>query len=536
MIKSLEKLNKKLEDIQKKLPNMRSDAADEQLLLNKKTQGYVDELTEVEDGIFEMLKNRTINLMPTEPNPVTEELFKESESYRQVMKMLGKDEEFIERFGFDRTIYEVGNAKDVNRVNHVIRDFIKDMRSIGIVLQYDNFNYSSFTLKYMKKFFEEMENENSFTYNMRKTFDNIYWECPKLLTHLELCIRGLVNNNKRIIIKHINHLLNKSLVNVNCTLDNLVDKYVKTRIQYEEMRDTDAYNIIEYFKTHRDTLPKYMTPSVQFDQVLSTVTDTDKFYRANQEERIYIFKNINDLYYAVKEYEAYDKFKYIYDYLDDIFAKKETFKGVYQAKLKEITALERVKNKLDKKVNFLISRRKRVNENNKSKLNDLTTQIKELNVELDKKIAEIKEAYEEANDMRFKEMVGQKLMPSSTIYEVTLFLSRFYSLLYNLIEKNNKDYDDEQIYEAVDEFRHIQYSAHLDIFKSISFLELDRLKELIENKFNLYGINASIPSTSSGEYANLLENLTTLMRFNNLEMLSLKPEDVDIMLKVNDKL
>ena len=246
MIKSVKDLDKRLNDIQDEIINLKSDSLIDEIKNNEYLEELLNELNEIKSVVKEILVDKYNEVIPSDENPILRDLFNESEQYRSIMKMTGKDSLFIERFGFDRTIYEVGNGTNVDQLNDSLKSFILDMDSIGIELDYTHFNYSVFSTKYMKVFFENLDSEN-YQIIMKKCFVNIYWECPQLLVHLEMCVRCLIYENKSIIVKHLNRLLNDNLKNLNITKNDLLPLYTKTKKKFMDLRDKDFYHIYLFY-------------------------------------------------------------------------------------------------------------------------------------------------------------------------------------------------------------------------------------------------------------------------------------------------
>ena len=532
MIKSVEGLHERLEKINETLPSLHSNVASEQVENNEKIAKLVKEIDGYMGDVADILDKRIADIEPTEEDPTINELYVDSEHLRMIIKLLGKDEEFVERFGFDRTIYEIGHAKSVDRVNEVLKEFIADMKTIGIELSVDDFNYSTFTHDYMGECFANLKNEK-YLIVMKQVFDDLYWECPKLLVHLELCVRNLVLKNKKLIVKHINALIAKYLKNINIEKDEVINEYVKVRNNYDELKQCDEFNIYSYFKRNPGELDAYIVPSVQFDQVISSVTDGSAYYNLSDEEKKLFLNNIEDLAYELREYELVEKFKKLFQFIQNIYNKQDANKGEYKAKVKEIAKLERGKTKLDRKVNRLLAKRNRINDNDKEKINALNFDIKSLYNELEKQVMAIKTALDEANRLKFEESIKTVLTPSSNIYDVACLFSKYYGILYDEVAKSGK-FEDNEIVELVDEFRHIQYNAHLTIMKSVPFLETNTIKELIEQKFNLYNINITLESYDSDEFITLKKNVATLVRYNKLLSVSLTPEDIRVMINYSD--
>jgi hypothetical protein len=532
-INTVDKLNKYLDKIVKELPKLRSDVASEQVVNNQKMEDYLTELREYEQEIYEIVKQKLAAVTPFDENPAVSEKYEESEKYRAILKLTGKDEDFEERFGFDRTVYEIGHAKDVDRVNEVLKDFVIDMEHIGIKLVGSNFNYSTFTQRYMDAFFENMNNSR-YLLIMKNVFNSIYWECPLLLTHLELCVKNLITNNKKVIIRHINTLLDQNLKEVNSTREDIHDLYTKTRIEYEDMRLYDPYNILDYFDNNRQETRKFYTDSDDFKAVLNTVADANEYIHASRDDKRFMLKSIKELYFDVLEYQKVEKFKKLFKFLADIYENRDNIKDNLKEKQKEISKLEKEKAGLDRKVHSLVRKRNALSIiNAKDRINDINDKIKEIEGQLEIKIGEIKKNHDELNFEFFQNTLCKTFNQSTSLFEAAEFFSKFYGILYNQVSADNMIERDE-IEPRVDEFRHIQYMARSTIMKSVPFTDTKAVKALIEKKYSLYNMKFELAAIDDADFSKFLDNLDTLVKYGALEENVLDIETCDMILKFKD--
>lgn len=533
MINTVEKLSKYLDKIVKELPKLRSDVASEQVVNNQKMEDYLTELRDYEEEIYEIVKQKLASVTPFDENPAVSEKYEESETYRSILKLTGKDEDFEERFGFDRTVYEIGHAKDVDRVNEVLKDFINDMEHIGIKLMGSNFNYSTYTERYMDSFFENMNNSR-YLLIMKNVFNSIYWECPLLLTHLELCVKNLIINNKKVIIRHLNTLLDSNLKEVGSSREEIHDLYEKTRIQYEDMRLYDPYNLLDYFDNNRQETRKFYTESDDFKNVLNTITDATEYLHSSRDDKKFMLKSIKELYYDVLEYQKVERFKKQFKFLADIYGNKDNIKDNLKDKQKVISKLEKEKAALDKKINSLIRKRNGFSIiNSKDRINEINDRIKELDGELEIKIDEIKKNYDELNFEFFQNTLCKTFNPSTSLFDAAVFFSKFYGILYNQIASDNM-IEREEVEPRVDEFRHIQYMARSTIMKSIPFTDTKAVKALIEKKYSLYNMHFELADIEDADFSKFLDNLDTLVKYGALEENVLDIETCDMILKFKD--
>lgn len=533
MIKSVQGLEKRLGRIEKDIFDLKSDVALEQLENNKWLTEIVDELTIIKEDVSEILFDKYKDVVPEDENPVIGELFSHSEQLRSIMKMLGKDSEFVERFGFDRTIYEVGNGTNVDELNETLKNFILDMDSIGIELDYTNFNYSVFTTKYMKVFFENVDNEN-YRIIMKKCFVNIYWECPELLTHLELCVRCLVFNNKSMIVRHLNHLLENNLKKVGCDKNDLISLYVKTKKKFLDLREADFYHIYSFFKSNPNEIAKYVNDNTYYT-TLGKFTDVNKFSSYSDEDKKFFMTNIRELYNDLNEYKMLSKFRGIFYYLIDLLKTADPDAQVkYKIARKDANKYEAIKTNLDKKLGFLIKKRDYLSDKNKEKMNKVNEQIKEYSARVSSEIVAIKNEIDLIGHMRFLIDFKTEINETSTLFEVAYFVSKYYGELTDIV-REKKLIDEDRVRDYVDEFRHIQYDPNLTVMNNVAFISIDDINELIERKYGMHDIKINIPDDET-ELNNMLDDLKYLIRFDNIELLKLAPEDIQILLKVRDKM
>lgn len=529
MIKDKITFNNRLKRLEKDIFSLKSDVASEQVINNEELEKILFELDEYEDIVFEVLKSSYEEVVPDKESKVVLDLFKESEEYRSIIKMMGKSSLFVERFGFDRTIYEIGNGKSVDRVNEVIKEFINDMDTIGISLTYKDFDYSIYTLKYMEVFFNNIKSRN-YLFIMRQCFDNLYWDSPVLLTHLELCVRNLVYKYKKIIVNHIDKLINYSLKKNNITINDLHDKYISSKIHFDEVRMADFYNIFDYFKNNHNEIDKYITGSPEFNTAVGKLFDVTSFNSMRTQDKKFISDNIKSFYYDLIEYKMTNKFKDVFNYVRKILETSNDEVSVYKSTLGSLKKLEREKNKYNSKLIYLFNKRDRIDIKSKDRINKINEEIKVLNAKLTKVIESIKENTDILSNKRFIIDLKKDINSTSTIYKVAYFLSKYYRELYNIFI--SLGYTDD-VDKLVDEFRHIQYIANLNVIDTVSFYDIDSIKELILKKYSMFDINVLIPDDYN-ELDKVFEQLLFFIRYDNIEHLSYDAEEIKVLVEMSE--
>ena len=175
-----------------------------------------------------------------------------------------------------------------------------------------------------------------------------------------------------------------------------------------------------------------------------------------------------------------------------------------------------------------------LSEKHKEKINKYNEQIKNLSVQVSEQIAAIKNEVDLIADLRFLIDFKGEISETSTLYEVVYFASKYYGELTKIVDACNLT-SDSKIEAFVDEFRHIQYDPNLTIMKNVAFTNIETVKELIEKKYRMHDINITIFEDDI-LLDGLLEDLRYLMRYENIEILDVTPDDIKILLEVGEKL
>ena len=136
--------------------------------------------------------------------------------------------------------------------------------------------------------------------------------------------------------------------------------------------------------------------------------------------------------------------------------------------------------------------------------------------------------------MRFYLDFMEDITATTTIYELTYFVSRYYGILSEIVKDKDLT-DEENIFQFVDEFRHIQYSPNLTIMNNVSFLNIDDINDLLERKYSMHGIKVNVV-VDDKEILNIMSDLKYLMRWQNLKLIGISPEDIKILLLVDEKI
>ena len=157
---------------------------------------------EVVEGEITKRRNRYLSL---EDDPNIDKLTKNIELLLPQIPLLNKYNSSYEKSNLDIILYELGHfyKTDLDKVNKDINRALEVFSLVGIPLSIEDFNFSYYSGNYMKRFLSNEVNDDI----LKKDFEEIYWKCPDIITHITLNFKYLYYKNKKKFDLYYDHLV-----------------------------------------------------------------------------------------------------------------------------------------------------------------------------------------------------------------------------------------------------------------------------------------------------------------------------------------
>lgn len=447
--------------------------------VKNKTEEYI----ELKDKVYQELERRVIELTPKENNDQYINIEKGIKSYKDIIKYNNKYNTIYEKLDFDKIITDMGDIDIANlsEVNNFIKQILEIFTSANINLTINDFDYSMYTKEYMNVYFNNI-NEESFNDKMKNIFDEIYWECPNLITHLKLNIRYIYNKYNKDLELFFNNKNNEVLQNNNTTKEDYINNYVSLVKQLINAKEKDSYLLSDKFLKSEISIYDYLDDTPQVRKNFNRFLFDNEFKNLNEKEQNDLYIEIKNLKYVIVELNNYNLYK---EFLKDIITRykaKETYKGLYQNKLKEIEKAEK------DRINL-------INQYNKKESKFFFFKKKEdknlVKVKINEQIKQLDSLYNELDDCNINEIIASRLDETSTIYDALEICSSYYNYFkrtYQKLESNTKDINFTSEYEKI--FNYVN-DVNNTFIKKIKFLEEIEISDIIFDKYKLLNINIS---------------------------------------------
>ena len=445
---------------------------------NKKNEKiYITKVMEVLDKYKEIKKiteseiiKRKNRYESLEKNTKIDALTTKINSIKQLLPLINPYGSSYEKSNLDKVLYELGHfyENDLEKVNEDIKKTIQIFETVGVLLDIDNFNYSFYSKKYMTKFLENKTQE------LKQYFEELYWKCPDIITHITLNFKYLYYQNKKKFDLYYN--------TKKFELINLKEEYENLYKEKEELIRTSAFLLQQSFLENKLNINDY------------TIDKVSKAYKSIvSEEKIDLIKNeVIKLYNNVIEYKNYLEFIPIIDNIKELYKEKDKYKNIYLNKKKEIEKLEKKLYKNTKALFKITKERK----------------FEVINSLVNNEIIELKQKYNELEYNYFLEQI-MNLDESTTIYDLfNLALSN-----YNYLMKN------EEI--DIKKLNSFITNPRINILKNILINDTKDISMLIIDRYNLFGFELKKEQLEQSNLDNLIKELEIILGSIEMEKLGI---------------
>lgn len=486
---------------------------------NKKDAvNYINEFMVYYDGLTNILNSRIDDIRNSKDNYVLNELYKTNETYFSIIKLLGEDEDYLNRLGFDSLLYTIKTSSKANDINRSFLSIINSLNKMGIIVNTQDFKFITHVNNYITEVFKAIDNGSEKELNaFLKEEMTIYSNFSK---YLYLTVLNLLNNLKPRLIKYLNRTIHNKLINVKSDEVDIYNKYFKTRKEYINLLGNDDATILEYFQNNKRKMGLYVENNKKINAIISSISNIKIYSKYTEQERVFYTNNLIELYWDLDEYKFVNDYKYLFDYVENSL--NTVFKLNDYRKNKK--SLEIIKRRILKTNKFLVKEMEKLNKVLVMD-SDLFYKIQEktqnISRELDELVDTNMELLTDYSFLKFRKNIHETINEKSTIHDVLKVLNNNFEVLKSISRGDISD-----IYE-------MEYFHHLSLLDNIYYNHIDSIKYLIEQKYNLYNINISIPDLETKEYEELKDDLSFLIRY--LIMLNKKISIDDIKIIISKK-
>lgn len=499
----------------------------------KNAELYVKKVTEIKEGyqkyleeVITEIKRRAHKINSIKESPEIKQVEKELKKF-EGLDLLGAGNTSYEKMKLDELLFILRRfyKNNLEQVNENILACIRRFGEVGVELKVDDFNYSPFAKRYMKRFFKEYKKGDVNSQNMKDTFEKLYWECPDIIVHIELNIRYLYLKHEKEIDRHFANENKEILRDLETSDRDYLEKYKTLRLKLDDLNSVDKKVMLDKF-LNKELDPKDYEESATEKQISKMLAEPYETYtKADLNE---ITENIVKLSKTLEEYQNYLKYKYVYEAVLKIYKEKDKYKNGYEKQKKEIQKLESKLEKTNKKYE------------NTDKFKEMfifkknsAEKLKTLTIDINNQISAIKELYRKIDSIKVYDKFASMLTDNSTIHEALFLAGSFYTFLVEAIIEEIQDIPEKEINENVKEIRNFITSPYITIINNVTIKEDKDMALMIKDKYNLFKINVKKEDLEETTIGSLVNTVDSIINAHNIENSGLEIDDVKFILKAN---
>ncbi len=401
-----------------------------------------------------------------------------------------------EKLGFDKIVYQLSHYQEGDLINNN-RNILKAIniyKAANIALTPEDFNYTKFVNNYMPMFFGKVLTVQ----DIKKTFDDIYWQCPNIMTQIELNLRYIYNKNIKKVQAYIDGVNKQISERFKNSSNSLLDDY-----NYLRKKDENYFSgnnlIVDFYSQSKD-IDDYTDEKV--DPIISSIFGENSF----DESKINL---VNQLKNSLIEYKNYLKYKDLIDKIKEIYA-EQLEKDFMKKQNKKISDLEKKLFKLNKKFSNKFS----------------STSVDKLEPQINGLINEIKAVYNEIDANMFKIIVKEHIQDNSTIFKSLLLVYQYYAVLADYFKEKNPEITYEQIDTEIQDFYNFIMDPDNTMINNIMVLEEKEISDIISTNYKMLNISIGESLADEDSIDTLLNNLEKIIINHNLKNLDISISDL----------
>ena len=484
-----------------------------------KRKEYINETEEkygeYKKEILEILSKRYNDQVNIEVNPEISNLEKRLKTIEDVIFLLNDEQTSYERMGLDKNIYKLEKyyKENFENVNEQISQCLRKFEIVGIKLNKEDFNYSTYVTEYMNTFFSEYEHQKVNTDILKTKFEEIYWKCPDIIIHIELNFRNIYLEKKGTIDKYFEREKAEILKKWEKSPIDIKKTYMDLKQQKIEKEQIDKKLLIDKFINGKLNT-KNFTDDKFSKNVQKVLPDSvfEKIYTDNE-----IAENINKFLNSLYEYRNYMEFKFIVEDVKKYYNNKEQYKKSCVEIRKKIDAEEKKLAKNNKSAGvFFIFKSKKDNGTNNS------TQL----------IKDIEDLYKQLDLNTFYEKVATKINEASTIQDVLNLAVEYYEYMISCMIKNQEDISQEEMDLKIEELKEFLNNPYNTIINNIGFLEEKDVVLIIKDRYKLLDFMIEKDDLDINNLDSLISTIEDIQMNINLYKSGINIKDIEQMQKI----
>lgn len=475
--------------------------------------------------VYFELDSRITKLLPINNDLMFDEMAKDIDKYENLVIEINDKLSVSVKMNLEILLSSITDTISLEQLNTKIRTFIDNFKEANIVLTSDDFSYSMFTKTYMDMYFENID-KYDFKDIASVCFQKVYFECPKIIMHIKMCLRSIINKYDAQLVKYMDEKTKKELEEENVEKKQVIPEYLRNKTEYMWSLKKDPYRNLDKFLSKKESIADYLIDSPTRESKFSTFAIGGSYSSLDEEAEAKFDMVIRDFYGVLGELREFYRYEVILKDLIKRYKEKESSKATFDQKSKEVAESEKVRQKLLK--DYLNS--------GKPKLfgflgKDLTKVSK---LHINEELVKLNQLYVELDNAAFNNKIATILDDAASIYDI--FETSLLSFSY-IEKKFIETFGEEDDFDLEKEFkRYIKFlfSSFNDFLRKVNGLVDYDITKIVADKYKILGLNIDVENISRDNIGSTKEVLEFVINSLCIEENDLNSEMINYICKIKE--
>lgn len=482
----------------------------------------IDKFTRYQKDIYKLIKKKVNEIYPKD-NTLEYDKYREKLSNYKKTIIFNSDKysSFFKLNIFSLiSKIDIDDSVSLNDINDILSKIFNIFKDAGVNLNATDFSYSMFTYEYMSLFINSFGN-NNFNDIMKKSFDNIYWECPDIIKHIKLNLWFLMDKYKEKLDIYSKSRAIELLNSTGLSKTELLNNYLKDVSNLDKMLARDDFYNLEMFMSKKKNILDYLvdssTRTKNFDQfvidgVFSDITDTSKFYNV-----------MVDLAHTLGVLKMYYRYEFIIKDMQDKYNNRDENKTLYEQKLKEIKTEEAKRSKIYNDYLKATGKKGLFHRVNPQK-------EKSTKLEINEEILKLVTLYDELHDLEILDMINNNITNVSSLYDLFALSYNSYYYLEKMFKEHFAEDTNFSFDEELDKYFDFIYSPYNEFLTKIYAFTNSSVPFVIVDKYRLLGINVTGDNINNDSLDTFMDTVNYVKTVYDISKSKLSLENINFII------
>ena len=482
----------------------------------------IDKFTRYQKDIYKLIKKKVNEIYPKD-NTLEYDKYREKLSNYKKTIIFNNDKysSFFKLNIFSLiSKIDIDDSVSLNDINDILSKIFNLFKDAGVNLNATDFTYSMFTYEYMSLFINSFGN-NNFNDIMKKSFDNIYWECPDIIKHIKLNLWFLMDKYKEKLDIYSKSRAIELLNSTGLSKTELLNNYLKDVSNLSKMLARDDFYNLEMFMSKKKNILDYLvdssTRTKNFDQfvidgVFADITDTSKFYNV-----------MVDFAHTLGVLKMYYRYEFIIKDLQDKYNKRDENKTLYEQKLKEIKTEEDKRSKIYNDYLKATGKKGLFHRVNPQK-------EKSTKLEINEEILKLVTLYDELHDLEILDMINNNITNVSSLYDLFALSYNSYYYLEKMFKEHFAEDTNFSFDEELDKYFDFIYSPYNEFLTKIYAFTNSSVPFVIVDKYRLLGINVTGDNINNDSLDTFMDTVNYVKTVYDISKSKLSLENINFII------